>query len=104
MHVMRIRLHKARRYPAALLQSEKLGANFCGMSWALVRWLEERKVGVVPSRWVLKPSPLPESGFPLKGLCYWKRKTDVWETLILGVAGIIIYIYDKLLESCRMHN
>lgn len=59
----------------------------CAMAWVLVKWLEENRLGAIPSSWVLEPSPIPETGLPMKGVCFWKRKSSKWDTLILAVAG-----------------
>ena len=34
------------------------------MSWALVKWIEEDRISVIPSTWLIEPSPLPDAGFP----------------------------------------
>ena len=45
------------------------------MSWALVKWIEEDRVSVIPSTWVTEPRPLPDAGFPVKGKSYWRKLT-----------------------------
>ena len=34
------------------------------MSWALVKWIEEDRISVIPSTRVIERSPLPDAGFP----------------------------------------
>lgn len=59
------------------------------MAWVLVKWLEEDALGVIPSAWVVEPaSPIPtDADLPVKGICYWKRKSSKWEALILASSG-----------------
>ena len=55
------------------------------MAWVLVKWLKH--TSRLPSSWVLKPTPLPEGGFPIDATCFWRKKTSTWETVILAVSG-----------------
>ena len=59
-----------------------------GMSWVLVKWVEEDYVSIVSSSWVLEPNPIPTDGLPVAGVCYWQRKSSKWDVEILGLAGI----------------
>ena len=46
------------------------------MAWALVKWIEEDRISVIPSSWIVEPSSLPEQhDFPVAGSCYWKKKS-----------------------------
>ena len=64
------------------------------MAWVLVQWVEENTLSVVPSAWVIDPTPLPSvDGFPTKGTCYWRKKTNVLDTVLLAVSGIYNYNY-----------
>ena len=57
------------------------------MSWALVKWIEEDRVSVIPSTWVTEPHPLPDAGFPVKGKSFWRKKTNIFETFLLNTSG-----------------
>ncbi len=54
--------------------------------------MKEDRVSTIPSAWVVKPNPMPTSGFPIDGKCYWKKKTSTWDTLLLAVASKSIYV------------
>ena len=34
-----------------------------------VKWIQEDRVSVIPCAWVVEPSPIPETGFPVEGRC-----------------------------------
>ncbi len=57
------------------------------MAWALVKWIEEDRISIISSTWIIEPNPIPESGFPIKGKCYWKKKTNTLDTLLMAVSG-----------------
>ena len=40
-----------------------------------VKWIQEDRVCVIPCAWVVEPSPIPETGFPVEGRCYLRKKT-----------------------------
>ena len=43
------------------------------VAWALIKWIEEDRFSVIPSGWVVNPTPLLVESFVVKG-CYWKKK------------------------------
>ena len=47
------------------------------MSWALVKWIEEDRVSVIPSTWVTEPRPLPDAGF-LRASLFGGRKLKLF--------------------------
>ena len=47
------------------------------VAWALVKWTEEDRFSVIPSGWVVTPTPLLVESFLLKG-CYWKKNTSTF--------------------------
>ena len=58
------------------------------MAWALVKWLEEDRLGIISAEWVLQPTTIAKSKLPIEGVCYWKKKSSRWNTLILAVSGM----------------
>ncbi len=54
------------------------------MAYALVKWIDENRVSVIPSSWVTKPSLPIKSGFPVDGECFWRKKTSIFSTVISG--------------------
>ena len=56
------------------------------MSYALVKWIEEDRVSVIPTSWITKPA-LPIKKFPSAGACYWRKKSSVYDTLIFDISG-----------------
>ena len=42
-----------------------------------MKWIEEDRISVIPSTWVIQPSPLPDAGFPIKGKYFFRKKTNV---------------------------
>ena len=56
--------------------------------WVLVRWCEEDEESIIPSSWVVSPEKLPtQAKFPVKGVCFWKKKCNKYDAEILAVAG-----------------
>ena len=47
-----------------------------------VKWIQEDRVSVIPCAWVVEPSPIPETGFPVEGRCYLRKKTSIFDTLV----------------------
>ena len=39
------------------------------ITWVLVKWIQKDRVLFV------EPSPIHETGFPVEGRCYWRKKT-----------------------------
>lgn len=62
------------------------------MAFALVRWIEEDRVSVVPVGWVLQPATIDASDLPTQGVCYWKKRSSKHDTVILTVSGMCMYI------------
>ena len=62
------------------------------MVFVLVRWLKEDRVSVIPSSWAVQPNPIPaQSELPVKGLCFWRKKGNKYDTMILKVSGIFFF-------------
>lgn len=57
------------------------------VAWALVKWLNEDRVSVIPSTWVVKPSTVDNIQLPVNDCCYWKKKSVTYDTEILDVSG-----------------
>ena len=58
----------------------------------LVKWVIEGTVSTIPAGWILEPEALPPNDrLPVKGKCYWKRKRNSLETLVLGKYLLILY-------------
>ena len=58
------------------------------MAFVLVKWTTDERTSVIPSTWVIKPSPLPEA-LPVEGECYWKKKSCRYEATLLAISGKI---------------
>ena len=52
-----------------------------------VKWIQEDRVSVIPCTWVVEPSPIPETGFPVEGRCFRKKThTCVFRVSIVYIA------------------
>ena len=71
------------------------------MAFALVRWIDEDQVSVIPVGWVLQPATIDESDLPIKGVCYWKKRTSKHDTIILAVSGMRMHVY-KIYNNCNI--
>ena len=40
------------------------------MAYVLVKWLEEDRISIIPSSWVLQ---VTANELPAKGVCFWKK-------------------------------
>ena len=60
------------------------------MAYALVRWIDEDRVSVIPVGWVLQPATIDESDLPTQGVSYWKKQTSKHDTVILAISGMCI--------------
>lgn len=58
------------------------------MAYALVECEEEGSITVIPSSWIVKPDRIQEDvDFPINALCYWKRKGNKFDAIILDISG-----------------
>ena len=59
----------------------------CSMdTWALVKWLEQDSLSIIPTTWILEHNPLPAL-LPFEGKCYWKRKTSRYDVIVYAFSG-----------------
>lgn len=68
------------------------------MAWVLVKWIEEDSVSVIPSSWVISPTPLPDE-LPVEGVCFWKKKTNILAAVVMAVSGKKMKYYAYLSHS-----
>lgn len=71
------------------------------MKWALVKWIQEDRVSVIPTAWIVTPEDLEEKKIdePIAGTCFWKKKTNVYQTLILRISGNNIFSKMALIKA-----
>lgn len=60
------------------------------MAYALVQWKDDQRISVIPAKWILSPSVIPED-LPVEGECYWKRKGSRYRTEILAISGKLLF-------------
>lgn len=92
-HLKYLRLKHLSTYTLNHLNLLKAHFTIITMSngaWALVKWIEEDRISVIPTGWIVKPSDLAmDLKLPVSGSCYWKKKTNLYETLILEISGTL---------------
>jgi len=58
------------------------------MAYALVEWLCDGRVSVIPSSWVASPKPVPDNDtLPVPATVTWKKSKKLWQTNILVTSG-----------------
>ena len=58
------------------------------MAYALVECKQEGSITVIPSSWIVKPDRIQKDvDFPINGICYWKRKGNKFDAIILDISG-----------------
>lgn len=57
------------------------------MAYALVECKQEGSITVIPSSWIVEPDEIQDVDFPINGICYWKRKGNKFEAIILDISG-----------------
>ena len=75
------------------------------MAFAMVKWIEEDRLSVIPSGWVLQPTPIVANDLPIEGVCYWKKKSSRHNTLIIEVSGMkdsVIFVSVHLKHVCMI--
>ena len=72
--------------------------GYAGMAYALVECKQEGSITVIPSSWIVKPDRIQgDVDFPMKGVCYWKRKGNKFDIYIYIYIYIYLYIYCRKL-------
>ena len=74
------------------------------MSWVLVKWIQEDRVSIIPCAWVVEPIPIPETGFPVEGRCYWRKKTSIFDYEAAYRDGHTCTSVDEAVKMYKSHR
>ena len=59
----------------------------------LVQCKSEDRASVISCAWVVEPSPIPETGFPVEGRCYTGGRRLAFLTHFFCAIQVSLYVY-----------